>query len=348
MMEGWRVLAAHREHGGGLMPVTPDWEALRRAGRPVTLVVRLDGPRGLSDSDRLREDLLALYQTWQSELPALAGVEIDHDSATVRLADYAAFLASMKRVLPPRARLSATVLPTWLDAPALADLRRNTDETVLQLHAILAPQLGIFDRTEALSWIGRYGKQGRQPFRIALPTYGIRLDRAEDGTVLAVESEAPLMAGGVGGSELRVKPEEIGALLKELGADRPEGLTGVNWFRLPVVGDRRAWSLATLRAVMNGTLLAAPARIVAEPGSSPGLFLLHAANDGATDAALPARIGLSEACQEADGGKDYHLETSAGRLWLVRNQDFPLHEGQRMAIGWARCATLPENFHVEP
>ncbi len=348
MMQGWRVLAAHRDHGGGLIPVTPDWLALRQAGRPVTLVVRLDGPLGLSDPDRLRSELLSLYQTWQSELPTLAGLEVDHDSATARLADYANFLASVKRALPERARLSATVLPTWLDAPALADLRKTTDETVLQLHAILSPQLGIFSRAQAWSWIDRYGKQGRQPFRIALPAYGIRLDRAENGTVLAVESEVPLMVGGVGGSEVRVKPEEIAALLKDLGEDRPRGLAGVNWFRLPVAGDRRAWSLATLRAVMNGAPLAAPAGIAAEPGSSPGLFLLRAANDGATDAALPARVDLPEDCDEADGGKDYHIESSGGRLWLARTQDFPLHEGQRMAIGWARCARLPETFHVEP
>jgi hypothetical protein len=314
----------------------------------VTLVVRLDGPLALSDSDRLREEILALYRTWQSELPMLVGLELDHDSATARLADYAAFLASLKRALPEHGRLSTTILPTWLDAPALIDIRKSTDETVLQLHAILTPEAGIFNLAQARSWISRYGKQGRMPFRIALPTYGIRLTRAADGTVLAVESEVPLMAGGVGGSEVRVKPEEVAALLKDIEENHPQGLAGINWFRLPVPGDRRSWSLATLRAVMSDTKLAGAVEIAAEPGAVPGLFLLHALNSSATDAALPARVGLPDDCREADGGKDFHLEPAPGRLWLVRNQDFPLHEGQRMAIGWARCAGLPESFHVEP
>ena len=80
-------------------------------------------------------------------------------------------------------------------------------------------------------------------FRVMFDTaYGVRVTRREDRSMLAVESEEPLLAGGYSAGELIVSPQAVSSLLRELERDPPSSLTGIVWFRLPVVGDIRAWS----------------------------------------------------------------------------------------------------------
>lgn len=65
-----------------------------------------------------------------------------------------------------------------------------------------------------------------------------------------VESEvSQRVAGQI--QELTVAPQQIADFLQQL-AQRPlPHLRGIIWFRLPLENDRRAWSMATLRAVIQ-------------------------------------------------------------------------------------------------
>ncbi|MEW4449840.1 DUF3142 domain-containing protein [Qipengyuania sp. JC766] len=73
---------------------------------------------------------------WQKRAN-LTGIQVDFDSSTGRLGDYGAFLAEMRRQVPPMLKLSATGLMDWpanaSDAD-LASLRASLDEIVIQTY----------------------------------------------------------------------------------------------------------------------------------------------------------------------------------------------------------------------
>ena len=122
-----------------------------RRGGPVRLVdMRAGVPRGLKAkvwlvvrAERLDWDV----QTWQTITGMLArwraagnrleGLQIDFDAATEGLGGYRAFLADVRRRLPPGTRLSITGLLDWSangDPEALAALAGVVDEVVIQTY----------------------------------------------------------------------------------------------------------------------------------------------------------------------------------------------------------------------
>lgn len=114
MVQGWRVLGAVMDKSGKLQPITPDWPALEESGRPIVVVVRMDGPMTRWDMEALLSQIHTLLERWRGQGARLAGVEIDHDSPTARLGEYGRFLARLKESLGPALPLSVTALPTWL------------------------------------------------------------------------------------------------------------------------------------------------------------------------------------------------------------------------------------------
>ena len=100
---------------------------------------------------------------------ALAGVEIDYDCPTSKLATYARFLAALRSRLAPSTKLSITALPTWMNSGELEGLTRNLDEIVLQVHAVDDPRRGLFDPDQAERWVKDFGQRIRRPFRWRFP-----------------------------------------------------------------------------------------------------------------------------------------------------------------------------------
>ena len=83
-----------------------------------------------------RAQMSAQVERWQ-RVSGITGVQIDFDSSTGRLGDYAAFLRSIRRELPAGLKLSATGLMDWpanADEDALAALRAALDEIVIQTY----------------------------------------------------------------------------------------------------------------------------------------------------------------------------------------------------------------------
>lgn len=346
-IRAWRVLAATMDGEAGWRAARVDAAALSATGKPVVMVVRIEGQLVRWDQDRLRRDVLALAARWRAAGIAVTAIEIDHDCGTARLAAYAGFLKALRTTLPDGVGLSLTALPAWLDAPALRDVLAQVDEAVLQVHAVTDPRGGLFDAGRALGWMRAFGKVTAKPWRVALPTYGSKVVWDGEGRIVAVDSERPSLVNGSNARELRAMPEEAAAFLAGLDLDRPKHLAGVVWFRLPTGDDTRSWSLATWLAVVNRQPLSPHITAAVQPADQPGLYDLALVSDGTTDAALPARITIEGSCGAADGINFYHVERAAEGLVLSRTRDGLLPPGRSRGVGWARCELGAPILHID-
>lgn len=348
IMQGWRLLGAYCDESGHLRQTSPDWAVINRSGKPVIMVVRIDNQLVRWDEDSLLSEIQTSIGQWRSNTNLLVGVEIDHDSATARLPQYASFLKRLRAQTDSGLKLSVTSLPTWLSSLDLDGLFEPVDEVVLQVHAVQAANEGIFNREDAAAWISHISARIKKPFRVALPAYGVRIAQRQDGSVLSVESEAPLFSKGGRVTEIAVDPGEVAALLRELEHHRPDHLVGIVWFRLPVATDRRSWSLATLEAVIHDKHLESHAELVVEDSGTPGVKTLALVNSGDLDAHLPQVLELPDDCALADGVHGYSMEFREGRHMLIRAQGGILHGHQRLDMGWARCDLTAETIHARP
>lgn len=339
----WRVLAAQTDAQGRLRSFPADRAALASSGRPVVLVVRIDGQLAQWDEGALLAQILALRQSWQGS--PIAGIEIDHDCGTARLPAYAHFLGRLKAGLGDLP-LSITALPAWLESPALDGLLTQVDEAVLQVHAVQSPRAGLFDAALAADWAQRFSARTAKPFRIALPTYASRVSFDADGRQLGVESEVPNLAGGVSFSELAASPEAVAGFVAAMKERPPEHLVGLVWFRLPTGEDTRAWSLSTWHAVMRGLPLSSRLSVRARPAAAAGAVDLLLRNDGDVDVSLPSTLSLPADCKLADGINGYVLVSDRNGLRLQRRLDGWLHAHRERAVGWARCTGADPRIEI--
>jgi Protein of unknown function (DUF3142) len=348
LVRAWRVLAAQSDAQGRLRPVAVDWTALERSERPVIPVIRIDGQLVQWDQATLLGDVEAVAARWRDAPVTVAGIEIDHDCGTARLSAYARFLGALRARLDAALPLSITALPAWLASRDFDAVLAAADEAVLQVHAVRSPRAGLFDAGLALQWTEELARRTSKPFRVALPAYGTRVSWRDDGGLLAVESETPLLAGGSTATDLIASPLDVAALLRQLERARPPHLQGIVWFRLPTADDRRAWSLATWRAVIRGEPLRGRVEALAEATGQPGLRNLVLSNPEAVDADLPQRVKLPENCALADGINGYTLASTGAGLAVERVRAGLLRGHHRQVIGWVRCTGEPRDFHVEP
>jgi hypothetical protein len=206
----------------------------------------------------------------------------------------------------------------------------------------------LFDAGRALAWREALAARTAKPYWIALPTYGVRIARDADRSVVSVTSEFPWFAGGTSAVEMMAAPEEVAAMLAGLRAAPDRHLQGIVWFRLPTEADCRAWSLPTLRAVIEGRPARGRARVAVQEGAVPGAMVVALRNDGGLDVPFPHRVALPEGCQLGDGAGRYEWRPLDAALTLRAGQDGILRPGQGMQIGWARCPLASEDLIVEP
>jgi hypothetical protein len=334
-----RVLALQAHPKAGWAFAYPDFDALRKDGRPLIAVIRLDGQLPQLDNQAILQRALDLARTWQAAGLRLQGVEIDHDCATARLPAYRELLAELRRQLPGELHLSVTALPAWLESPLLAQLLSVVDSSVLQVHAVNDPRQGLFDQAEALQWAWQYAKHTDKPFHLALPAYGVALLKTANGALL-VESETPLNRPGER-RELEAKPEDVANLHAQLRHRSPANLRGIIWFRLPLAGDKRAWPLATLLAVARGEWLrGAPSVGIRLDGEIGEIFLR---NSGNLTVALPQQLNVpAQACEAADALRNYSWQRTDNGLQFNLKQNGRLAPGEQLAIGWARCRAIDQ------
>jgi hypothetical protein len=301
-----RVLARERS-GPARTPVdvAVDVEALARTGREVVAVMRVEGTAPL-DGISL-EEVAAHARAWRARGVRVRGIEVDHDCATGSLAAYADWLERERASLKDLS-LSITALPTWASSPDVERLTSIPDDVVLQVHAVRAPTL--FTPEEARGFVEAWAKATRAPFRVALPTYRVRL---RDGTPLSAE------------------PLDAARFLTGLRERPVRGVTGVIWFRLGHRGDPDAWSLLTLAAVMRGEPLDArlTPRLVDAGGGTRDIVI---ENSGRVDVDAPARLTLTGNVEVLDGVGGYAPRGAS----LVARTPPRLRAGERRVIGFVR------------
>lgn len=341
-----RVLALQAFPGAGWSRARIDPALLKADGRPLVAVVRLDGQLKSLDQDEVIAQIQQMLGDWQAQGLAPLGVEIDHDAGNARLPAYRTFLARLRQVLPTTLQLSITALPAWLDSPELPGLLATVDSSVLQVHAVSDPRQGLFDPEQARRWAERWGDVTTRPFYLALPAYGVALLTPENGAPV-VESEVPIDRGGER-RELLADPQQVAGLTAKLRADPPVHLAGIIWFRLPLAGDRRAWSLTTLGAVARGDRLDSRMRLHVEERG--GLYDIRLVNQGNLDSPWPQRLTLAVgACDGVDALAGYTLQQTPGVLTFTRIKEGRLAAGAQRAIGWARCTKIDQGgFNVYP
>lgn len=340
----WRVLVAELDASGRWTDVTPDAAVLVASGRPVVLVVRLDGSLSQLDPGEVSARLLETSARLSAAGVSIAGFEVDHDCPTSKLPAYATFLEALQLPAP----LWVTALPTWLESPDLDALLAVPDGSTLQVHAVLDPRRGLFDAAQARAWADAWAPHTGRPWYVALPAYGARVAWDDEGRLAAVESERPTWVVGAEARELVVQPAELQRFAAALDVARPTGLAGLAWFRLPTADDRRAWSLPTWTAVLTGQPLRGEVTIEARPAADPALRDLLLVNRGAVDLPLPAVVRLDPTCLLADGVHGYAVETDRRGRLLRRVTDGLLRPGHGRAIGWIRCDHEAPHLQLEP
>ena len=335
-VRAWRILGLHLPTSGPARGSELRPETLHAIGRPVVLVVRIEGGLQRLDEVALPVQIQALLRHWTAHGLRVEGLEIDHDCPTARLAAYTHWLTRLRARLPGT-RLSITALPTWLQARELPGLLAAADEAVLQVHAVQRPSGGLFDSASARRWTQAFAALSPHPFRISLPCYSSRAGFNEWGELVAVESETPVGLRSRQERELSASPHQVAALLAWLREAAPARLAGAVWFRLPTLSDQRAWRLATWRAVIGHQALPrTPLAYLRETGE-PGLFDVVIDNPSPIDVDLPAGVGLPARWVAADGRQGYALDLLSGPPRLVRRQAGWLRPGHTLAIGWVRC-----------
>jgi hypothetical protein len=336
MFTGWRVLFAETDTPRHLRQFTVDWQALAATHKAVTAVIRIDGHTTLKDAN-FASQIGALDHAWAAQHVDVAGVEIDYDCGVARLIEYSDFLRALRKALPSGERVSITGLPAWLDHPDFAGVAESADEIVLQVHAVRAPQLGLFDAPTAKRWIADLAAKDSRPFRVALPDYSTRVVRGDKGQIVAVESEEPRLVAGSSAEELLAVPSDVAAFVRDLSKDHPRQLEGLVWFRLPTAADQRTWSLSTLDAVIHAGVPPPRTSVELRPGLVPGAYDIVLHNDGETDMPLPARIEVTPDCTFADAVNGFTLSREGGRISLRRLQIGMLRAHHEQIVGWTRC-----------
>ncbi len=339
-----RILGMQFHPQEGIRHFAVNTSLIKQDGRPVWLVARLDGQLTWLNNQQIIQHIQQTKREWQKAGITLAGVEIDYDAPTAKLPEYLTLLSMLRQTLSTDLKLSITVLPTWLESPHLARLLHIVDTSVLQVHNVLSPEKGLFDAKQAQSWIKQYARQTRHPFFIALPAYGSALTSDN-----RVESEAPLYVAEEM-NELSVSPQTLADFIRQNEQQTPRGLQGFVWFRLPLAGDHRAWSLTTLEAVIQHKPLTPHWSLIIDAHADGQLFDLAIINSGEIDAPLPKQIILSNAdCPFADGANHYQVQSGASEIRFVRVSARQLRAGESSPLGWARCnQKLQGGFNVTP
>ncbi len=147
-----RVLALQAFPNDGWHRAQIDAALLKRDGRPLIAVVRLDGQLKALDQQQVNTQILQMLADWQAQGLTVSGVEIDHDAGNARLPAYSEFLVRLRGALPANLPLSITALPAWLDSSQLPALLASVDSSVLQVHAVSDPRRGLFDPEQARRW----------------------------------------------------------------------------------------------------------------------------------------------------------------------------------------------------
>ena len=323
-----------------------DFETLRASRRPVNAVMRV-GPRQPTREAQTAVCAIAIQMLERLRQGGVKPVElqVDFDCAERNLGGYRPWLAALRTAAQP-VPVRPTCLPAWLGHRDFAALARESGAFILQVHATEKPTshaagTALCEASNARRWVEQAGRLG-VPFRVALPTYTYRVAFAADGTLLGIEAEGEprLWPRGTLLRAFRPDAAQMAALVKEWKHDRPAGLTGLLWYRLPVASDTMNWRWPTLAAVMQGREPVHALRLEQSHTQPADIRLI---NDGEAEEPLPRRIfaKCTGGIEAADGIGGYRMEPASDGVSFVRSDEMlsaRLRPGEQHAAGWIRAA----------
>jgi hypothetical protein len=330
---------------------------LKQDGRPLWLVIRLDGQLPQLPQAALQQRLAKLLQQWQQAGLRPAVIEIDYDSARSQLPAYQRWLQQRRAQIPSDIQLAITALPDWLQSPDFPALLQQVDILTLQLHSVLSPVQGLFDPVRARNWASQLAVLSHKPFYLALPAYHsalVRLPTSASGSSATaatwlVESEVPQLYAGER-QELWLDPIALQQLQAWLQQQPWPQLQGLVWFRLPLPTDQRSLPLSTLQAIVRQQPLQQQLQL-SLTGKAP-VWELWALNQGQTPELLPRQLKLdgsaclqTEAMAGASLERDSNLESSAklahnNQAYQLQLPNRRLGPGQRQLLAWFHCQQL--------
>lgn len=348
LIRAWHILAGEVDARGRFQRIAVDLAAVAASGRPAIPVVRIEAPLAKLDRPGLIAEIAALQHHWQASRVSQTGLEIDYDCATRQLADYAAWLVTLRQSMASHHALSITLLPDWLSAPELDALLASVDQTVLQLHAVDNPAGVLFDPASARGWTAALARRTEKPFWVALPDYGSLVRRDENGRIAAIESETSSARPAPDGDELFAAPASVAGFLRQLEARPLPALRGIVWFRLPLASDQRAWTPGTWRAVITHRNL--PVRLVGEirRSATAATQSLLVRNTGEIDTVLPAALIVAAPCRGNKGGESFSLEQQGSDSVFLRTRKSLLRAGGELVVGTLNCPSGASNIEIEP
>lgn len=320
----------------------------------TSLVLRLGQSTAMLDWTPERVKKVA---GWVEALAAWKPKEIhlDYDCPARRLEEYRKLMVVWQKSAG-KVPLVFTALPSWLDQPAFADMARQNPRYVLQVHALDLPTspdqpVVLCDPEAARTAVEKANRIG-VPFRVALPTYGSEVLFGADGRVLDVVSEdrSNVPVSTVARRQrVMADPMAMASLLATWKTHRPRHLTGILWYRLPVAGDKRNWTMDTLEAVIRARPLQAGMRLLCRSSEGPAHDLVLA-NAGNIPVPLPAVLSLPPGTQAADGARPYRLSDTGDHMIVDAEAiAWPwLFPGQSVVVGWLRHPSPPSEIPVSP
>jgi hypothetical protein len=343
--------------------VRPDADSLRAASRGVGVAIRVgafDGPKTIDPFDpagkqsRFVCDLAAeSIERLKRDSIEPAELQIDFDCPESKLAGYRKWIVALKKRVAP-VPVSITSLPSWLDAPAFAELARECGSYVLQVHSLRRPTSTsdvspLCEVRPSQAWVEQAEKIG-VPFRVALPTYAYVASFDTKGKFLKLAAEGSNLAAPSGGSlrEIDSDPRAISELVRGWVRNRPAHLRSIIWYRLPNDNDELNWRWPTLAAVMEGRT--PQARLFARARKSePNLFEIEIANDGEADAPISCRVKAQCAGAKilaSDGVEGFERASNADSSITLRADGTQPRErlapGEKRTVGWVRTSREAE------
>lgn len=341
-----------RRNQPGVIRVPVDWEALRKANRPIGVALRIGpfpGPFASSGEpiDSLARLATALLHDAETQQVQVAELQIDFDCADSKLSGYRTWLEVMRKRVAP-VPLTITTLPSWLKQPEFPKLISVTASYVLQVHSLERPEninsrFTLCSLPAARAAVERAGRFG-VPFRVALPTYGYSVAFDRNGKFTGLSAEGPSRAWPADAQIRSVESNsaEIASLVRDWTSHVPASCEGIIWYRLPVRSDALNWPWPTLAAVMAGRKPNANLRAVAE-SNEDGLVDLRLRNDGELGVPTPSKILVrwgkgkllaGDAVQGYELVEREPLQAEFERK-STRGQIGP---GSTLAIGWLRLS----------
>ena len=343
-MNGVVVLGAEMQFAGAetrMHEATIQWPELR--GGEVALALRIAPYSGPLADDAHAAAIVAevrqLLDAARANGVALDEVQLDFDCASRKLAGYAAWVRAVRKAVAPLP-LVITALPAWLSQPDFPALAREADGYVLQVHSVPTAAEGgraaLCDPALARRWVRQASALGL-PFSVSLPAYWCLAGYDPQGKLLSVamDSVEPAWPPGTSVLEFSADADEIAGLVAEWNRQRPPGMRGLLWYRVPIATDHRNWRWPTLATVMAGRN---PVHHVVAVWDGENPVDVSIVNRGEAEERGSCTVvldGSGAAITASEALPGWSLALTPGRA-IFSGSGLSLSPGGKQAIGWIR------------